>query len=69
MQMATMKTSEEWLRLAHAKDAGLIILDPDGWDRKNFQYSWYEEKITEEEFRRRVFCSTVMRPIEEHNEA
>jgi len=21
---------------------GSLILDPDGWDRSNWQYSWYE---------------------------
>lgn len=48
------KTSEEWNKLYNIK-----ILDADGWDRKNFQYSWYEEKITKEEFKDRVLRSTI----------
>lgn len=48
------KTSEEWNKLYNIK-----ILDPDGWDRRNFNYSWYEEKITKEEFRDRVLQSTI----------
>ena len=51
------KTSKEWskkfkIRLGHE------ILDPDGWDRKNFDYSFYEEKITREEFNKRMMYST-----------
>jgi hypothetical protein len=48
------KTSEEWNKLYN-----ITILDPDGWDRKNFYYSWYEEKITKDEFKRRVLESTI----------
>ena len=36
----------------------IVVLDPDGWDRNNFESSW-SEKITEEEFRSRVDKSTV----------
>jgi len=49
-----LKTSEEW----QAKKSDILILDPDGWDRSNFQYSWYEEKITEKEFDKRSMVST-----------
>lgn len=52
---AGKKTSEEWL--AAAKDT--ILLDPDGWDRGNFQYSFFEERITQSEFFRRLSMSTV----------
>jgi hypothetical protein len=52
------KTSAEWEELV-PKKYNLTILDPDGWDRKNFQYSFYEELITKEEFKRRVSSSTV----------
>lgn len=48
------KTSEEWNKLYNIK-----ILDPDGWDRKNFHYSWYKEKITKEEFHNRLLRSTI----------
>ena len=37
---------------------GQIILDPDGWDRVNFDYSWYIEKITWREFINRAIRSS-----------
>ena len=49
-----IKTSEEWY-----KGCEVTILDPDGWDRRNFQFSWHEEMITKEEFDKRVLSSTV----------
>lgn len=52
------RTSEEWEKLGILK--GSTVLDPDGWDRKNWQYSWYEEKITEKEFHERAVVSTGM---------
>ena len=48
-----LKTSEEWQKLCNIK-----VLDPDGWDRKNFQFSWYEESISREEFLNRLLIST-----------
>lgn len=36
------------------------VLDHDGWDRKNFDYSWKEEKITLEEYENRLSNSTCM---------
>lgn len=50
-----VKTSAEWQTLYPA----VKVLDPDGWDRKNFKYSWYEEQITYAEYKRRLFESTV----------
>lgn len=48
------KTSEEWQKLCTME-----VYDPDGWDRQgDFHYSWYEEKITREEFEHRLFQST-----------
>lgn len=38
--------------------ACLEVYDPDGWDRKNFHFSWQEEKITYDEFLRRAMHST-----------
>jgi len=52
--MNKLKTSEAW-----QKDCVLTVLDPDGWDRKNFEYSWYEEQITREEFEIRLINSTI----------
>ncbi len=50
-----MKTSKEWQDIK-----GVVILDPDGWDRQNYDYSFNEELITEEEFDKRLSVSTVM---------
>lgn len=49
------KTSEQWQQ----ENPNPIVLDPDGWDRKNFQFSWYGELITFEEYSKRLFTSTV----------
>ncbi len=48
-------TSEEWQDRCYA-----VILDPDGWDRKNFKWSWSREKITQMEFEKRLTKSTIM---------
>lgn len=53
------KTSREWERLA-PKEWKLVIMDPDGWDRTNYHYSFDEELITKEEFMNRVSRSTCM---------
>ena len=50
-------TSKEWQELTCLDT---IILDPDGWDRVNYQYSFFEELITGEEFFRRFSMSTVI---------
>lgn len=55
MDSETRKTSEEW-----AKTYPMIIKDPDGWDRQNYEYSWYEELITEGEFAIRAAMSTCV---------
>lgn len=49
-------TSEEWYKI----HTDLIILDPDGWDRKNYDFSWHQEPITETEFFRRRMWSTCL---------
>lgn len=55
----TLKTSEEWLN--DKSFEGLIILDYDGWNRnpKDWEYSWYQQKITKDEFERRLCQSTI----------
>lgn len=53
-----LKTSDEWYK--ELGEQHYIIHDPDGWDRKNYQYSFYEEKITKEEYQRRVMASTLL---------
>ncbi len=54
MDNQKLKTSEEW-----QKESNIIVLDPDGWDRKNYQYSWHEELINKKEFEKRVITSTI----------
>ena len=58
MSKETKKTSAEWI-----KEVGYEVLDPDGWDRANFDYSWNKEKITMAEFQRRLALSTVRRKL------
>jgi len=48
------KVSSEWI-----KEYNIKILDPDGWDRKNYDYSFNKEKITRQEFEQRLVRSTV----------
>ena len=57
--MEEKKTSQQWYEMIPAKYK-LIIYDPDGWDRINYDYSFNEELITKEEFKRRLSFSTVL---------
>ena len=52
------KTSIEWL-MNIQNHIEFSILDPDGWDRENYQYSFYEERISKEEFLDRLYKSTL----------
>jgi hypothetical protein len=52
--VAPLKTSDEWQKLFPEVE----VLDPDGWDRQNFQYSWFEEKITKMQYEMRLSVST-----------
>lgn len=61
--MDILKTSQEWQEIFYT----IKVVDPDGWDRKNFQYSWHEEKITREEYSNRIEKSTVMINKERYN--
>lgn len=54
--LVLLKSSPEWLDILGMSVS--TILDPDGWDRKNFEKSW-NEKITKEEFLKRYQKSTV----------
>jgi len=58
--MDELRTSEEWQKVCK-----ITVLDPDGWDRGNYKYSWCEEKISREEFMNRVIPSTCMFNIED----
>jgi hypothetical protein len=57
------RSSEDWLKRIHSGEIGatpypIKIIDPDGWDRENFEESW-NEKITFDEFADRLSISTV----------
>jgi len=54
---APKKTSSEWA--AERTGTRLVILDPDGWDRSDWQYSFFKEPITEREFLTRLSESTI----------
>lgn len=69
-----LRTSEQWFA-KHVREWDFtVILDPDGWDRSNLRYSFYEEEITEEEYYRRRARSTTSssnknrKPHGEHND-
>ena len=66
--MTVKRTSKDWQEIIPEP----LVLDPDGWDRQNFQYSWYEEQITRKEYFNRLSSSTVThskRWIEAHQQA
>lgn len=51
------RTSDEWYQILYPNKE-VIIIDPDGWDRSNWEYSWGEESINEDEFKKRLLNST-----------
>lgn len=57
------KTSKEWQLLK----PNTIVIDPDGWDRSNYQFSWYDELITEEEYEQRLSRSTCIKNDNRNN--
>ena len=50
-----LKTSAEWQKKFRDK---IVVIDPDGWDRQNFEKSWNKDKISEFEFKERCMNST-----------
>lgn len=57
-------TSKEWYKILYPNKE-IKIIDPDGWDRTNWKYSWEEELISEGEFKKRLLASTCMHFFEE----
>jgi hypothetical protein len=53
-----LMTSDEWRD--DPEFMSVVILDYDGWDRRNFQFSFYEELITRDQMRARIAASTCM---------
>jgi len=62
--MSVEKTSQQWYDELR-KTSNITIMDPDGWDRTNYQYSFTEELITKEKFDERLSRSTVSGNINE----
>lgn len=62
MENKELKTSEQWYPIVYPNKE-VKIMDPDGWDRQNWKFSWAEELITEVEFKMRVMRSTCSFPI------
>ena len=54
-----IKTSKEWLDDLR-NTANIVISDPDGWNRKNFDFSFNHEEITKKHFILRLRYSTVL---------
>ena len=52
-------TPDQWLATDEFK--GITVLDPDGWDRRNFEKSWVEP-LTHYEFTVRLGLSTCSYP-------
>lgn len=57
----TLLTSDQWHEyLNNADKYHVIIIDlPAGWNAHNFEYEWYKEKITKEEFLARRSRSAI----------
>lgn len=55
------RTSHYWNGLYIIRGKYLEIIDADGWDKKNWDYSWLKEEITEEEFNKRLDACTVQK--------
>lgn len=54
-----LTTSEQW-SIIHKALTGQIVVDPDGWDRENYEYSWHKEEISYDEFMKRLEKSTTV---------
>lgn len=52
------KTSDDWFNQLYPNNE-IKITDPLGWDKDNFSESWYNEKITKEQFNMRVLLSEI----------
>ena len=57
--MDERKTPDEWLKTEYF--AGIQVLDPDGWDRKNFTEDWVRP-LTLQEMNDKVVRSTLQSP-------
>ena len=62
--MSVEKTSQQWYDELR-KTENITIMDPDGWDRTNYKYSFTEELITKEKFEERLAQSTCLKTVNE----
>jgi hypothetical protein len=62
--MSVEKTSQQWYDELR-KTSNITIMDPDGWDRTNYKYSFTEELITKEKFEERLSRSSIKGNINE----
>ena len=53
-------TSKEWLDTMLISNPSIILMDPDGWDKGNYEYSFNQELISHNEFVNRMNNSTVL---------
>ena len=51
----TLKPAPEWVSVLND---GVLIMDPDGWDRSNWEVSWNEPITVKEFFNRRDQSTT-----------
>jgi hypothetical protein len=51
------RTGHDWQQLLYPK---LVILDYDGFDRRDLQYSFYQERISRQEFENRLSECTII---------
>lgn len=49
-------------------DKAHTVIDPDGWDRADWNWSFYNELITHDEFKMRVLTSTVKYNVKQQEE-
>lgn len=54
MKDKELKTSEEWQQ----KYPNPTVLNPDGWDRNNFHFAWFIEKISYSKYLAKLSVST-----------
>ena len=57
-KVETRRPSSVWYEILTVPK-GIEILDPDGWNRKDFANSWEKELVTEREYEQRLSVSTL----------
>lgn len=60
--MSELHTSKEWLDIYIERGLQKEIIFPTGWPVLDFNYAFFEELITEEEYLTRCSNSTILLP-------